>query len=235
MAPVARRLSAKFGILEPFQTGMSVTEQVEELQDVLASHGDARPVLIGHSWGAWLSLLVAARFPELVRKLILVSAAAFDASYVAALHAARMERLEAAERAEFKSLIAALTSPGCPDRDVLLARVGKLADKADAFAEAEDSIRGVLPNGEIYRRVWGEAAELRKTGKLLEVVRNVRRPVVAIHGDFDPTPAAGVREPLSALPDFRFILLRQCGHTPWRERHAVEEFYRVLSEEIERG
>ena len=63
--------------------------------------------------------------------------------------------------------------------------------------------------------------------------RMVRCPVVAIHGDSDSSPAAGVAEPLSAaLPEFRLIVLPQCGHTPWLERYAKEEFYRILLSEI---
>ena len=45
---------------------------------------------------------------------------------------------------------------------------------------------------------------------------------MAIHGDYDPHPASGVKEPLSRiLRDFRFILLDHCGHTPWKEVEAV--------------
>jgi pimeloyl-ACP methyl ester carboxylesterase len=57
--------------------------------------------------------------------------------------------------------------------------------------------------------------------------------VLAIHGDSDPHPAAGVREPLSrTLPDFRFILLEKCGHMPWLERQARDTFYALLREEL---
>jgi pimeloyl-ACP methyl ester carboxylesterase len=56
--------------------------------------------------------------------------------------------------------------------------------------------------------------------------------VVAIHGDYDPHPFQGVKKPLSGiLKDFRFILLKNCGHTPWIEKKAVNEFYRVLRAE----
>jgi pimeloyl-ACP methyl ester carboxylesterase len=57
--------------------------------------------------------------------------------------------------------------------------------------------------------------------------------VVAIHGDYDPHPAEGVREPLSrVLSDFRFVTLEKCGHLPWIERHAKEPFYDLLRREI---
>lgn len=74
---------------------------------------------------------------------------------------------------------------------------------------------------------------MRRTGVLLEYARNVICPVVAIHGDSDPSLASGVSEPLASnLADFRFILLARCGHTPWRERFAREKFYEILLSEL---
>jgi pimeloyl-ACP methyl ester carboxylesterase len=56
---------------------------------------------------------------------------------------------------------------------------------------------------------------------------------VAIHGDYDPHPAEGVREPLSkVLKDFRFILLEHCGHLPWIEREAREGFFELVRGEL---
>ena len=57
--------------------------------------------------------------------------------------------------------------------------------------------------------------------------------VLSIHGNHDPHPAEGVQKPLTAvLADFRFVLLERCGHTPWLERQARDEFYRVLRTEL---
>jgi hypothetical protein len=42
-----------------------------------------------------------------------------------------------------------------------------------------------------------------------------------------------VEAPLAGrLPYFRMRLLERCGHTPWLERWAREEFFRVLREEL---
>ena len=57
--------------------------------------------------------------------------------------------------------------------------------------------------------------------------------MLAIHGNYDPHAAEGVREPLArVLADFRFVLLERCGHLPWIERQAREEFYRLLSDAL---
>src|SRR5207247_272866 len=111
-----------------------------------------------------------------------------------------------------------------------------LADKADScdpLVDGAEDDEALAVRGDIFQSVWNEAAEIRRSGELLRRAAQVRCPVVAIHGDHDPTPAEGVREPLSAaIPDFRFILLARCGHTPWRERQARAEFFRVLEDEI---
>jgi pimeloyl-ACP methyl ester carboxylesterase len=83
--------------------------------------------------------------------------------------------------------------------------------------------------GDIFSAIWPEAAAMRSSGELLAQAGNIKCPVIAIHGDYDPHPADGVRIPLSGvLKDFEFILLEKCGHTPWLERQAKDAFYEVL-------
>ena len=42
---------------------------------------------------------------------------------------------------------------------------------------------------------------MRQKGELLELCKKVQCPVVAIHGDYDPHPSEGVREPLQAVSE----------------------------------
>jgi len=74
---------------------------------------------------------------------------------------------------------------------------------------------------------------LRCSGELLKQGQYIRCPVVAIHGDFDPRPAAGVEIPLGrTVKNFRFILLENCGYEPWIERTAREKFYEIHKNEL---
>jgi pimeloyl-ACP methyl ester carboxylesterase len=140
------------------------------------------------------------------------------------------------ERTEFESVVRALGDPATEGKDTLLARLGVLAAKTDEYDpitdESDESDR-VGSQGDIFQSVWKDAAELRRNGELLELGKLIKCPVVAIHGDYDPHPAAGVQEPLSAvLESFRFILLKNCGHMPWIERQARDRFYGILKEEL---
>ena len=237
MAPVARELGSRWGILEPIQTAATLEGQIDELITILKNHAQIPAVLVGYSWGAWLSWLVTARCPQLVRKLILISSAPFEERYAAAILQTRFERFTLAEQGQFNAALAALSQPDFSDKDDSLKRLGILAGNADDYAalpESKSETDRVHLNGNIFSEVWESAAALRRSGELLAQADMIRCPVTAIHGDFDPHPADGVRIPLSnALKDFRFILLKKCGHTPWREEFACTQFYETLVKEIE--
>jgi pimeloyl-ACP methyl ester carboxylesterase len=237
MAPVARELAPGWGVLEPIQTATTIEGQVQELRGVLERAADLPATLVGYSWGAWLGYLVAARYPALVRKLILVGSGPFEARYTAGLREARLSRLGEDERAEFAALLEALSDPGTADVDRALARLGALARQTDTYdplPDDPDEEAPITPDGERYQRVWDAAAAMRASGALLALAHQIRCPVVAIHGDYDPHPAAGVREPLAAIvQDFKFVLIERCGHQPWIERQARDAFYETLREVLE--
>jgi pimeloyl-ACP methyl ester carboxylesterase len=238
VAPIARKLGEMRGVLEPIQTAKTLDGQVEELRLVVQQNAMTPLVLIGHSWGAWLSSIVAANYPILVRKLILVGSGPFAEKYVELIAENRFRRLSQEEKEEFLYLVDALNGAEAPDSNVSLSRLGELVHKADSYDPID------IPNdatdldlvenpGEIYEGVWPEAARLRRTGELLRLAATITCPVVAIHGDCDPHPPEGIQEPLAArLKDFRMIILERCGHEPWRERYAMDKFYDILEHEL---
>jgi pimeloyl-ACP methyl ester carboxylesterase len=169
----------------------------------------------------------------LAKKLILIGSGAFDEGYAASIMADRLSRLREDERMEALFVIDSLDSPDITDRDALMARFGALMAKADSCDPLPYRSELLAYQYDVNQSVWHEAAALRKTGELLAMGKRIKCPVVAIHGDYDPHLAEGVREPLSrVLKDFRFILLEKCGHEPWIERYARDRFYEVLKEEI---
>lgn len=233
MAPVALELASFTGVLEPLQTASSIEGQVRELHDVIEKNGDSPVILVGWSWGAWLGFIFAARYPLLTGKLILIGSGPFEEKYAAGIMPARLCRLNEDERAEVCSLIETMAESTAKDKDTLMARFGALIDKADSYDLLPHRSEFLAYQHDINHRVGQEAGKLRDSGELLRMGRKIRCPVVAIHGDYDPHPAEGVREPLSrVLKDFRFILINNCGHHPWVERKAKEKFYKVLKEEI---
>jgi len=207
LGDMAARLSYRHGVLEPMQTATTIEGQVDELRAVIEARADPPVHLLGHSWGAWLAGLLAARHPCLVRKLILVASGPFEARYVPELSATRAERQAAGGDTDNCALITPLA--------------------AEARSLPHVPVPGML------ELIWPAASQLRASGALLDAVAAIKCPVVAIHGDYDPHPVEGVRDPLTrVLPDFRMVLLERCGHSPWRERYAADSFYTVVEREI---
>jgi len=233
MAPVARELSHITGILEPLQTASTLEGQVLELETILRENGDIPVTLIGWSWGAWLAFIFSARFPAMVDKIILVASGPFSDEYAKDIMDTRLARMTDDERMNAIALMDGLSDPRRNDKDAIMARLGKMIGKADSYDPIPYDEEIMEFSYEIYRNVWEQANELRSSGMLLEMGGRIECPVVAIHGDHDPHPAEGVREPLSALlPDFTFHLLGKCGHCPWLERGARERFFEILRDEV---
>jgi pimeloyl-ACP methyl ester carboxylesterase len=254
MAPVARELSGengtrknadehglktsapgaeKWGVLEPLQTAASLAGQIQELRDVLVGHGDPPVTLIGSSWGAMLSFMFAAHHPEFVKKLILVGSGGYEEQYAAPVMETRLSRLSQEEKNELDALTETLNDPAVEDKSAALARLGQFfTTTTDTYETFTFDTEVLEVRYDIHQRVWDEASQLRRSGKLLGLGKDIRCPVVAIHGDYDPHPAAGVQGLSAVLEDFRFILLKHCGHYPWLEREAREPFFEILRREL---
>jgi pimeloyl-ACP methyl ester carboxylesterase len=233
MQPVACELAAKWGVLEPLQTASSLEGQIRELVIALQSSGSSRPTLIGWSWGAMLGFIFAARYPEKVKKLILIGSAVYDEKYAAQIEECRLKRLEAGARRDAQCLLKALNDPASKGKDALLKQLGRLFLRTDNLDPMVLDAGDLEVRYDVYEQVWSKALKMRRNGELLEMGKRIECPVVAIHGDYDPHPAEGIQKPLSSvLRDFRFIPIRNCGHQPWIERQAKDTFYRILKEEI---
>lgn len=236
LAPVARELARRRGVLEPIQTAPTVGGQVAELAAAVEEAGAPPVTLVGHSWGAWLACLLASAHPRLVRVLVLVGAPPFEQKYVPTLEARRAARMSDTLRERKRALEQALVA----GNGAALAELGELYGALDAVDREQGDARpeDLLPcDPNAALAVWNEAAELRRSGALLEATRRIRCPVVVIHGVEDPHPTEGVMGPLQAALSggVRLVALARCGHTPWRERQAREAFYQAVEAAIDPG
>jgi pimeloyl-ACP methyl ester carboxylesterase len=232
LASIARRLSISFGVLEPLIMSLSVDEQIEELHSIVLKNTTAPLFFIGHSWGAWLCYMYAARHPGLVRKVILIGAPPFEERFVPLINETRLSRLKEEEVREFRNAIQQLDNPD-PGIEVLHGDFASLLFKTDIFEalpnETIDS--GFFPR--VYNSIWQEASLIRRSGQLKEYGKCISCQVIGIHGDYDPHPFEGVRSPLSEIvPSFRFNLIEKCGHYPWKERYGKDILYKILYKEM---
>jgi len=230
LLPLAQSLAANgLNVLEPFQNADSIPGQIEELKTLVDEDCTIPVVLIGHSWGAWLAWIFTAHNPNLVKKLILVGAGPFEEEYSLDIMKTRLSRLRLADRIHALKLSKDLQNRKHPNQKGLFKNLGTLMTRADTFAPLTEESHVLEFQPDIFNAVWPQAKALREFGKLLEMGRLIHCPVVAIHGDYDPHPAEGVKKPLSKLlQDFNFVKLEKCGHYPWNEKFAKKRFYEIL-------
>ncbi len=233
VAPLARELSKDIGVLEPLQTKDSIDGQIEELADVLKKSADIPVVLIGHSWGATLSYMTTARYPALVKKLILVGTPPLEFKDRPDMTPVWLSRLTEEERVEFAALEHFVWDGAKEDKSASMGKLFRLIAKGDSYDMVPSKDEVLEYQVDMNVSIFRDLDKLGKKVDMIDLVKQVTCPVVAIHGDHDPRPAAAIEKWLSAIiKNFKFVLLEKCGHYPWLEKYARDDFFKVLRREI---
>ncbi len=111
-----------------------------------------------------------------------------------------------------------------------MAIIPKVFKKSDNYCLVDSELhKADRTDSEMHNRVWSEAAELRTNGEVLTTSKNIKSKLYSIQGAIDPHPANGVIIPLkeNGVPCETYIL-EKCGHSPYMEKYAKDEFYRIL-------
>lgn len=241
MVPVAQELSSKWGIFEPLLTKKTLADQLTDLKDQILKTCQPPVILMGHSWGAIVAYLFTAEHPDLVKKVILVSSALFNNDCLDEMMQLRFSRMSQEDQQKVSSLTEKLSSnPSLTqgEKNAIFTEFGRIFTIVDSYdlipAHFEEHFNYIEANYDIYKAIFPETVKLRSQDVFLELGKKIDCPVVGIHGDYDPHPVQGIKDPLSKiLKDFRFILLENCGHLPWCEKQARSKFFEILFQECQ--
>lgn len=216
----------KIGVVEALQSQYTVDELVEELHEQISENCSEKAVLIGHSWGAWLVAFLAEKYPEIVRKIILVGSGPLEDRYVPEIGERRTQNLSEENRPIFERLV----NNCATDED--MRKIPKVFEQSDNFClENRELHCADRTDSEMHNVIWSEAAKLRSAGELLKVFKRIQCPICLVQGAQDPHPVRGVTIPLQENNiKCQTYVLEKCGHSPFMERYAREEFYRILAE-----
>ncbi len=236
VACIAKELSKTFGVIEPIQSKYTISELLTELREQINSYTKKPITLIGHSWGAWLIVLFAKDYPDIVKQLVLVGSGPFKKEYVKRIMERRLKNLSEEEGKLFIKSLEQLNDKTFIEKDTTLSVLGQLAEKADNYniiEIQEDTEDSFDTDGEMYASLWSQADELRSSGELFNSLKGLKCPVIVIQGEFDSHPVEGVAEPLREQEiTFETHILPKCGHSPFNEKFAKEQFYKILCDTI---
>jgi pimeloyl-ACP methyl ester carboxylesterase len=227
MAPVARGLADSFRVVEPFQsvTSNTVAEHIADLREVVQLHcGDARPAIVGHSWGAMLALAYAAAHPESAGPLVVICSGTFGLAARARFTTNMKDRMDSGLRERFEHM-----DEEFPDPNERLATLGKLTlqlysydlDALEWEADFGDKIAGA--------ETWNDMVRLQNEDVYPASFLAIKTPVLMLHGDYDPHPGREICDSLRPyLPQLEYVELERCGHYPWIEKSQREDFFPML-------
>ena len=230
MAPVAAALADSFRVYEPFQRGsgeapLTVARHIADLQAFVMAHcGAVRPAVVGFSWGAMLALAYAAAHPQQVGSLALVSCGTFDPRARAQLQVTLHGRMTPDLQQQLDQLAAAI-----PDPDVRLCALGELLLPLYAYDLLTTQLGNEGCDARAHEESWADMVRLQEAGVYPAAFAAITAPVLMLHGAADPHPGSAIRESLAPyLPQLAYQQLDRCGHYPWLERHARDDFFRHL-------
>ena len=236
VAPLARTLGSRWRVIEPFQRASSkdraltVASHVQDLADVVHKWCDrSQPLLVGHSWGAMLSLAYAAAHPGTVRGLVLIGCGTFTQR----TRAEYRTRMEARITPEDRALLGQVSRTE-QDPNRRLAAEGRAMERFcgyDIDPEADDELLAV--DAVAHEQTWADMLRLQQEGIYPATFSAIKCPVLMLHGEADPHPGELTRDDLKPyIPHLEYRELPKCGHAPWLERQCRDEFYTVFGEWI---
>jgi len=171
-----------------------------------------------------LALAYAAEHPEAPNGLVLVGCGTFSKRAREEFATRLNAKLKPADRTRIHSL-----ELSEPDADRRFAALGRLMSHAYSY-DAEESCTGPdTIDAKAHEQTWQDMLRLQREGKYPAAFAEIRSPVLMLHGADDPHPGDLILEDLREyIPHIRYHLLPKCGHSPWMERQARQEFFEVL-------
>ncbi len=242
LAPIAEKLGAKhsFVLLHQRGTGRSVLETYDattiSLKQLVADLDALRRELriekltiVGHSWGGILSMMYASEHPDRVAALALIDSGGPTLAGVPKFASNLMSRFTAEDNAKIAEWSAPAKMSANRKKAILEITKAKTGayfhDRSKAHLLLDPMTEDSFHDGVFYA-VTGQLM----TGLDLRAgLKNLRAPVLVIHGKQDPLETA--QEVHEAIAGSRLGIIEDAGHFPWLEKPDL--VYRLLDEFLE--
>lgn len=240
VAPLAEGLSASFRVVEPWQRGsgsvpLTVARHVADLHELISDRDDgAAPALIGHSWGAMLALCYAAEHPSQAGPIVLVGCGTFDQPARRRMQAMIEQRMDEGLRARLSRVSRDIADPA--DQFVQSFKLTRHLFDFDAIDPYPDDNEFEPFDLQAHQQTWHDMTRLQDGGIYPRAFAAIDSPVLMLHGRYDPHPGEMIRDSLIPhIPHLEYHELERCGHNPWMEKLARDEFFSVTARWLKRN
>jgi proline iminopeptidase len=200
----------------------TVSQHVADALAVIEQHAAGQAVLLGHSWGGYLAMHVAATAPERVAGLLLVDSLGGTGdggfSRFAAELRARTSPAALADIAALDEL--AQASTGTPEAEAASIK-SLLLIWPSYFADpraAPPPPAGLRLSHDCYTATYESIRAEQADGRLARQLAGYRGPVEIVAGAAGPFPEETARSTAALFADARVTIEPGAGHFPWHER-----------------
>lgn len=229
MAPVCVRLGRDFRVVEPFErfsgeVELTVDRHIEDLAEVVTSYSKEKVAIVGHSWGAVIGLAFAAKYPDLVERLVIVGCSTLDKESRAVMEKIRSERIDEKLAKEFDQI-----DKLYDDENSKLGAMGAMYQRIDSYELVRPPQNTFRCDAAGHRQSWADLMRLEDKGVYPAAFAKITSPVLMMHGDYDSHPGPMIEASLRPyIKQLEYIEFQKCGHYPWLEKAAAKQFYEEL-------
>ena len=202
---------------------LTMQDHVADLAALIAHFHLSRPTLVGHSWGAVVSLIYASGHPRVARLLLLEPMAAHQAPYDAQYARQLARRATPADSATLRAArspayLAAHPIEACRAIQGVFLRLSVGADSLASHVRADWC--AMPPESFTYAmRYTGPVGNASVAGiDFRDAGVRVTMPVLVVAGSNDPLPWESAAEWVRILPNARLLLIDGAGHYAHAER-----------------
>jgi proline iminopeptidase len=206
--------------IPPFNVGAMVVD----LERLRRQWNHSNWFVLGHSWGADLGLAYALAFPDRVKGLVYVSGTGLDLEWKDIYRTTQRLRLTPEQWLELGKLRSKMTRAGesiTEETDSAYCRLlwsSDFADRRRAPQLINSLVRaGRRPNYEVNREILEDWRRLILEGEMKKQARDLKVPVLIMHGEEDPRPSQIANRLGEILKGAQIVLLPKVGHYPWLE------------------
>jgi len=191
---------------------------VEDLEAVRKYFNLDKMNLIGHSWGGFLAMEYAIKYPERIKTLILVSSLGANSDCIAPFMKNREERTT---HADSVALANVLSSDAFAKREPkVVAEFTRISFAVYFYDRSREDSLTLNFNQETannFLPIYGLMSKYFGHYDVYAQLTVIHSPVLILHGDYDPIPSKFSEQLTKYLQNSKFVLLKNCGHFPFVE------------------